>query len=108
MTLKYDFTFFLKSGIVSLNAYSIPIKDDGRKYLYGIFFILAPPQIKNIYPDKTLKAVVGDKVLKIRCEVTGRPKPIIIWIQQETGKIPVGKIRLYFAFRIIVNGLGKE
>lgn len=68
------------------------------------YFILAPPQIKNMYLEKTLKAVVGDKVLRIRCEATGNPKPDIIWIQEDFGKIPAGKIRLYSLFCVIIEG----
>ncbi|XP_026323130.1 hemicentin-1-like [Hyposmocoma kahamanoa] len=75
-----------KEGYYACEAKNI----GGNKTITYEVKVLAPPQIQNIYPEKTLKAVVGDKVLRVRCQATGNPKPDIIWIQEESGTIPAG------------------
>ncbi|KAI5633527.1 immunoglobulin i-set domain-containing protein [Phthorimaea operculella] len=41
--------------------------------------VFAPPNIENVYPEKTFTAVIGDLVLRIPCKATGNPKPDITW-----------------------------
>ncbi|KAJ2945335.1 hypothetical protein O0L34_g9427 [Tuta absoluta] len=41
--------------------------------------VLSPPNIENVYPVKTLTAVIGDMVLRLPCKVTGNPKPEVTW-----------------------------
>ncbi|XP_049878315.1 hemicentin-2-like [Pectinophora gossypiella] len=52
--------------------------------------VYSPPNIENIYPEKTFTAVVGDLVRRVPCKATGNPKPDITWVKDGVDKVAAG------------------
>lgn len=63
-----------------------------------VFFYLAPPKIQEAKPVHT--AVEGDAALKLPCNVTGYPKPSIVWTIGENKIKPGGNNMLSTIYKL--------